>query len=343
MLASDSTAPTETFKTQSEQIKPKLRIVFMGSPEFAIPCLDHLYKTHDVRAVYSQPAKRSGRGMKITPVPVAKYAKKLGLPLFTPHNLKSDKIEAQLFSHQADIFVVVAYGLLLPDSILAIPRLGCLNGHASLLPRWRGAAPIQRAIEAGDKETGISIMLMDNGLDTGPIVSVNRVKITKTDTAGSMHDRLARINASCLGAVIDSAPSSLASPTPQSKEEAIYADKITSKDTMIDWANSNTVIDCHIRAFSPHPGAWCKGPKGRLRILKARPIKLPKREYDTMPGRFLGCLDDGAMVICCGFNALAIEKVQPAGKMTMAANDFLNGSGMVAGDTLDPLAKKDFT
>ena len=179
MHASDSATTPDTGKVQTNHSATKLRIVFMGSPEFAIPCLDRLAKTHDVCAVYSQPAKKSGRGMKTTPVPTADYALKAGLPLFTPDHLKSAEIEVQLASHKAVLFVVVAYGLLLPAAILSIPRFGCLNGHASLLPRWRGAAPIQRAIEAGDTKTGISAMLMDEGLDTGPIVAVSHIALLK--------------------------------------------------------------------------------------------------------------------------------------------------------------------
>ena len=245
----------------------KQRIVFMGSPAFAIPTLDHLVKTHEVCAVYSQPAKKSGRGMKTTPVPVAAYADAAGLPVFTPEHLKSAEIEAQLASHDADLFVVVAYGLLLPATILAIPRFGCLNGHASLLPRWRGAAPIQRAIQAGDSETGISAMIMETGLDTGPVVGVRQTAISKHDNAASLHDRLADLTAACLGAVIDGAPDSLASPTPQADDGIIYAAKISSAEAMIDWQQPANVLDCHIRAFAPYPGAWCFAPKGRLRIL----------------------------------------------------------------------------
>ncbi len=311
----------------------------MGSPEFAIPSLDRLAKTHEVCAVYSQPAKKSGRGMKTTPVPIANYALKAGLPLFTPEHLKSTEIEVQLASHKADLFVVVAYGLLLPAAILTIPRFGCLNGHASLLPRWRGAAPIQRAIEAGDTKTGISAMLMEEELDAGPIVGVSHVEISNTDTSGSLHDQLAVITASCLCEVIDSAPKSLVAPVPQSENGVTYAPKITPADAMIDWTQSAATLDYHIRAFSPYPGAWCNGPKGRLRILRARLISGEDATPNIIPGpiagKFLCRHDDGAMVIGCGDDALAIDRLQPAGKSVMAASDFLNGAGLVIGDLLD--------
>ena len=339
MHASDSAAMPDTVRAPINQSGSKLRIVFMGSPEFAIPSLDRLARTHDVCAVYSQPAKKSGRGMKTTPVPTANYALKAGLPLFTPEHLKSTEIKAQLASHQADLFVVVAYGMLLPAEILAIPRFGCLNGHASLLPRWRGAAPIQRAIEAGDTKTGISAMLMGEELDAGPIVALSHIEISNTDTSGSLHDQLAILAASCLCEVIDAAPKSLKAPVPQSENGVIYAPKITPADAMINWTRSATNLDYHIRAFSPYPGAWCNGPKGRLRILQARPIcpteTTPNITPGPMAGRFLCRHADGAMVIGCGDGALAIDQLQPAGKSVMAASDFLNGAGLVIGDFLD--------
>ena len=339
MHASESAAMPDTVRPPTNQSGSKLRIVFMGSPEFAIPCLDRLAKTHEVCAVYSQPAKKSGRGMKTTPVPTADYALKAGLPLFTPDHLKSAEIEVQLASHKADLFVVVAYGLLLPANVLAIPRFGCLNGHASLLPRWRGAAPIQRAIEAGDTKTGVSAMLMEEGLDTGPIVAVSHIEISNIETSGSLHDQLAVLTASCLCEVIDAAPKSLKAPVAQSKNGVLYAPKITPADAMIDWTRPAAMLDYHIRAFSPNPGAWCNGPKGRLQILRARPFSLAETTLNTaassIAGRFLCHHDDGTMIIGCGYDALAIEQLQPAGKSAMAASDFLNGAGLVIGELLD--------
>ena len=342
MHASHSAKMPHQGKAQAHDPRSKLRIVFMGSPAFAIPCLDRLTRTHNVCAVYSQPAKKSGRGMKITPVPVANYAINADLPLFTPDSLKPANIEAQLTSHQADLFVVVAYGLLLPAAILAIPHFGCLNGHASLLPRWRGAAPIQRAIEAGDAKTGISAMLMEEGIDTGPVVGFSHIEIAKTETAGSLHDQLANLTASCLGNVIDTAPNSLTSPTPQSEDGVTYAPKITSEDSMIDWARPATSLDYHIRAFTPYPRAWCNGPKGRLSILQAQHIHLPENAPNDVVGKFLGQHDDGSMIIGCGVDALAIGQLQPAGKTAMSAVDFLNGAALKIYDVLDPKGKKEF-
>lgn len=345
MQSSDSTTIPNPANASTNQLGSKLRIIFMGSPEFAIPCLERLTKTHYVCGVYCQPAKKSGRGMKTTSMPVANYALNAGLPLFTPDHLKSAKIKAQLASQRPDLIVVVAYGLLLPPSILTIPRFGCLNGHASLLPRWRGAAPIHRAIEAGDNETGISAMLMKEGLDDGPIVCVRRYKISNTETTGSLHDNLAVLNASCLGDVIDAIPNSLAAAAPQSEAGITYAAKITRENGKIDWTRPAAKLDCHIRAFTPYPGAWCDGPKGRLRIIKARPISLAKTTPDIainpIAGKFLGCHDDGAMIIGCGGDVLAIDRLQPAGKTAMMASDFLNGAGLTIGDPLNPNSKKD--
>jgi methionyl-tRNA formyltransferase len=274
--------------------------------------------------------------MKTTPLPVAAYADAEGLPIFTPDSLKSAEIEAQLTSHDADLFVVVAYGLLLPATVLAIPRFGCLNGHASLLPRWRGAAPIQRAIQAGDSETGISAMIMETGLDTGPVVGVRQTAISKHDNAASLHDRLADLTAECLGAVIDGVPNSLASPAPQADDGIIYAAKISSAEAMIDWQQPADVLDCHIRAFAPYPGAWCYAPKGRLRILEASPMALPAAPKIAPAGSFLGKTADGAMMIACGQDALKITEVQPAGKTSMTASDFLNGAALAIGAFFHP-------
>jgi methionyl-tRNA formyltransferase len=318
------------------QKSAKQRIVFMGSPAFAIPTLDLLVKTHEVCAVYCQPARKSGRGMRTTPVPVAAYADAAGLSIFTPDSLKSAEIEAQLASHDADLFVVIAYGLLLPATVLAIPRFGCLNGHASLLPRWRGAAPIQRAIQAGDSETGISAMIMETGLDTGPVVGVCQTAISKHDNASSLHDRLADLTAECLGAVIDGVPNSLATPTPQADNGIIYATKISSAEAMIDWQQPADVLDCHVRAFAPYPGAWCYAPKGRLRILEASAMAMPAAPKIAPAGSFLGKTADGAMMIACGQGVLKITEVQPAGKTSMTASDFLNGAALTIGAFFDP-------
>jgi methionyl-tRNA formyltransferase len=309
---------------------PRYRIVFMGSPDFAIPALDRLAGRHHICAVYTQPAKPSGRGMKPTPVPLAAYADSNNLPLFTPASLRGEDVQQELGTHQADFFVVVAYGLLLPKAVLALPRLGCINGHASLLPRWRGAAPIQRAIAAGDQTTGMSAMLMDEGLDTGIVLARRPCSIDANDTAGSLHDKLAALNASLLDDVIMDFDNRLKTAEPQDHDAASYAAKITSQDAEIDWTRTTADLDCHIRAYTPFPGAWCHGPKGRLRILAAHPAASAP---EGPPGTIIKA-DNRALHIAAGDGALVIDQLQPAGKKPMAAADFLNGQALTVGQPL---------
>ena len=223
--------------------------------------------------------------------------------------------------HQADLFVVVAYGILLPSAVLDLPRLGCINGHASLLPRWRGAAPIQRAIAAGDRHTGISAMLMDQGLDTGMILAQKKCTINNNDTAGSLHDKLANLNANLLDDVIMNFNRRLKAAEPQDHNRANYAAKITTQDAKIDWTLSAKNLHCHIRAYAPFPGAWCYGPKGRIRILAAHPLST---SHTNPPGTVIG-IHKGELKIATGKGVLVIDQLQPAGKKPMVASDFLNG------------------
>ena len=308
---------------------PRYRIVFMGSPDFAIPALQKLAKKHHICAVYTQPAKPAGRGMKPTPVPVAAYAEDTGLALFSPQSLLADDVHQQLAVHKADLFVVVAYGLLLPKAVLELPPFGCINGHASLLPRWRGAAPIQRAIAAGDRQTGISAMLMDEGLDTGKLLARRACQIDDTETAGSLHDKLAALNAKLLDDVVMDIASLRAAATPQDDSQAIYAAKISSQEAEIDWSRDSAALDCHIRAFTPFPGAWCHGPKGRLRILRARPVAM-ERPQNAAAGSVV-FVSKNALLLATGDGALAIEQLQPAGKKPMSVADFLNGQKLTNG------------
>ena len=311
---------------------PRYRIVFMGSPDFAIPALQTLAKTHDICAVYTQPAKPAGRGMKPTPVPVAAYAANMSMALFSPASLKSDDVQQQLAAHNADLFIVVAYGLLLPNTVLSLPKLGCINGHASLLPRWRGAAPIQRALAAGDTETGISAMLMDEGLDTGKVLMRRSCRIDPAETAGSLHDKLATLNAETLDDAVWDIVNLLATAEPQDDSQALYAAKISPQEAEIDWALDTATLDRHIRAFTPFPGAWCHGPNGRLRILQARPTDLA-RLADAPAGSIAG-VSKAALHVSTGDGVMAIEQLQPAGKKPMYVADFLNGRKLVAGQML---------
>ncbi len=311
---------------------PRYRIVFMGSPDFAIPALQKLAQTHDICAVYTQPAKPAGRGMTPTPVPVATYAADKSLALFSPASLKTVDAQRQLAAHDADLFVVVAYGLLLPKIVLNMPKLGCINGHASLLPRWRGAAPIQRAIAAGDAMTGISAMLMDEGLDTGKVLMRRSCKIEPAETAGSLHDKLAKLNAKTLDEVVSDITTSLTTAEPQDDSQALYAAKILPQEAEIHWSCDTATIECHIRAFTPFPGAWCLGPKGRLRILQARPADRARPVH--APAGSIVSVNKAALQVATGNGVLAIEQLQPAGKKPMHVADFLNGHKLVTGQML---------
>ncbi len=323
------------------------RIVFMGSPAFAIPTLDRLADDHDVLAVYTQPPRRAGRGMRETPQPVAAHAAGLGLTVRHPESLKTDKDAAALAALEADVFIVVAYGLILPPPVLAMPRFGCINGHASLLPRWRGAAPIQRAIAAGDTKTGVCAMMMEAGLDTGPVLARRECAIGDTDTAANLHDRLASLTADLLGEVVANLPDILDRQQPQDDSAAIYAPKLTPAEAEIDWHLPALIIDRQIRAFTPVPGAWFSGPKGRIRVRAARrgdetsagkpgdlPVNLPGNLPEHLPGHFLGLDPTGGMRIGTGGGEIILDELQPAGGRAMSARDFLNGNPLSVGSAV---------
>jgi len=301
----------------------------MGSPGFAIPALDRLAADHDIIAVYTQPPRRSGRGMRETPQPLAAHAASHGFELRHPLSLKTDEDAATLAALEADVFVVVAYGLILPPPVLAMPRFGCINGHASLLPRWRGAAPIQRAIAAGDGSTGICAMLMEAGLDTGPVLARREIAIGATDTAGDLHDRLATLNAELLGEVVSDLPAILEGAQPQDDSRAVYAPKLTPAEAEIDWTLDALAIDRMIRAFMPVPGPWFAGPKGRVRVRAAR--LGAKAAAQQAPGLFLGLDTEGGMRISTGSGEISLDELQPAGGRAMPARDYLNGNQLAAG------------
>lgn len=304
------------------------RIVFMGSPAFAIPTLDRLAADHEVLAVYTQPPRRAGRGMRRTPQPVAAHAVDHGMTVRHPESLKTAEDAADLAALEADAFIVVAYGLILPPAVLAMPRFGCINGHASLLPRWRGAAPIQRAIAAGDRKTGVCAMVMEAGLDTGPVLARRECPIGDTETAASLHDRLAIVTADLLGEVVADLPGILDRQQPQDDTAAIYAPKLTPAESEIDWHLPARAIDRHIRAFTPVPGAWFTGPKGRIRVRAAR---CGDGRRDGAPGQFLGLDPAGGMRIGTADGEIILDEVQPAGGKPMPARAFLNGNPISVG------------
>ena len=291
-----------------------MRLVFMGTPEFSVPALDAVFEAgHEVAAVYTRAPRPAGRGMKARPCPVQVRAKTLGLPVHTPGGFQSAEICDSFRAHDADAAVVVAYGLILPETILATPRLGCLNIHASLLPRWRGAAPIHRAVMSGDSETGISIMAVDTGLDTGPLLLREAIPIKPDDTAGRLHDRLAQLGARLIVEALDGIDGFV--PTPQPKDGASYARKVDKAETRIDWSRRAVEIDRHIRGLSPFPGAWCEVHGERTKLLNSRLI-----DGSGEPGDHLG-----GCRIACGTGAIEVTEVQRVGRKPVSANDFLRG------------------
>jgi len=304
------------------------RIVFMGSPDFAVPSLHALCKTHDVVAVYTQPPRKKGRGMKQIPTPVEQAATQANIPCFSPKSLRPEEQHEKLKAFQADLFIVVAYGQILSRAVLDIPPLGCVNAHASLLPRWRGAAPIQRAIEAGDNESGISAMLMAEGLDTGPVLNQYKLDISADMTAGQLHDALAKIAPTSLLQAVDDLMMAAASPTPQHEDDACYAAKISTSDAHLNLSQNAEILSRKIRAFSPSPGAFMHSISGRLKLLDASPAA-DKKVYGV--GIFGGRDTEGRMLIGCADGAIAIKKLQLAGKKPMGVADFLNGQNWSIG------------
>lgn len=307
-----------------------LRLAFMGTPDFAVPALAELVGAgHDVACVYSQPPRRAGRGMAQTPSPVHAFAEGQGIEVRTPASLKDAGEQAAFAALGLDAAVVAAYGLILPEPVLAAPRLGCLNIHASLLPRWRGAAPIQRAVMAGDTETGVAIMQMEKGLDTGPVLLMERTPIAARETAGELHDRLAQIGASLMVRALAALERGALEATPQPDEGVTYAAKIDKAEARIDWTRPAAELDCHIRGLSPFPGAWCEVDAGgrtqRLKVLRAVPVA-----GSGAPGTVL----DNALTVACGTGALRLEQVQRAGKGVQQAEEFLRGLPVPAGTVL---------
>jgi methionyl-tRNA formyltransferase len=306
-----------------------LDIVFAGTPAFAVPALAALHAAgHQVRAVYTQPDRPAGRGRAITAGPVKQHAMSLGVPVEQPASLRSEEALARLRSYAPDLMVVIAYGLILPQAVLDVPRLGCLNIHASLLPRWRGAAPIQRAILAGDARTGVTIMKMDAGLDTGPILLVRDTPIAPRETAASLHERLARLGAECVIDAIDEWRAGRIEPQPQPAAGASYAAKIERHEAAIDWSCSATEIDRQVRALNPRPVAETTWSGRQLRIWEAQPVPRP---VDAAPGQVI---DTGArLTVAAGQGALRIDRLQLAGRRALSAAEFGNAHAL-AGERL---------
>ena len=299
-----------------------LRLAFLGTPDFAVPTLAELMaQGHDIAAVYSQPPRPRGRGLSLEKGAVHKFAETAGLEVRTPLSLKGAEVQAAFAALDLDAAVVVAYGLILPKPSLEATRMGCFNLHGSLLPRWRGAAPIQRAVMAGDTETGVMVMQMDEGLDTGPVLMAERVAVGR-QTSGELADRLARLGADLMVRALGAMERGAITAQPQPAEGATYAKKISKDEARIDWSKSAAEIDCLIRGLAPWPGAWSEVKGERLKILMAEPAP-----GNGTPGAVIG---DG-LVIACGAGALRLLKVQRAGGKVMAADELLKGFALPAG------------
>ena len=306
------------------------RIVFMGTPEFAVPTLNEVVASgHDVVAVYTQPPRPAGRGMSERKSPVHLQAESSGIPVFTPKSLKGAAEQEVFRSHAADVGVVVAYGLILPKPILEAPRLGCLNLHASALPRWRGAAPIQRAIMAGDRETAAMVMRMDEGLDTGPVCLAERVPIGPDTTAGELHDELARVGGSLMVRALAALERDSLDCTPQPEEGVTYAAKIDKAEARIDFRRPAAEVHNLIRGLSPFPGAWFEaGPQAkreRIRVLRSELVE------GSGPA---GEIRDDHLTVACGEGAVRLTVLQRAGRKPMSADELLRGFELPAGTRL---------
>jgi methionyl-tRNA formyltransferase len=304
-----------------------LRLIFMGTPEFAVPTLLELVAHgHEIAAVYTRAAKPAGRGMKLQPTPVEVEAKRLGISVFTPTSLKTPEALEQFRAHNADAAVVVAYGMILPQAILDAPKYGCFNLHASLLPRWRGAAPINRAIMAGDSETGVMVMKMDAGLDTGDIAMAERMAITDATTAADLHDGLARLGGDLMARAMGALERGKLQLTKQSDEGVTYASKIEKAEARIDWNKPAREVLRHIHGLSPFPGAWyemtLEGEKVRAKILRCA-----MADGSGAPGDVL----DDRLAVACKQGAIRILELQRAGKQPMKAEEFLRGTPVKAG------------
>lgn len=303
-----------------------MRLAFMGTPPFAVPTLEALIAAgHDIGAVYSQPPRPSGRGHKLQPSAVHTAAAAHGLTVRTPLSLKGAEDQAAFAALGLDAAVVVAYGLLLPKAVLAAPRLGCFNLHASLLPRWRGAAPIHRAIMAGDTETGVMVMRMEEGLDTGPVLDTYRLKIDDRTTTGELQDVLAREGAGLMVRALERLARGEAREVAQAADGVTYAKKIMPEETRIDWSKPAAAVLRHVHGLNPSPGAWTMAGEARLKILRVAPAS-----GHGAPGAIIGA----PLVVACGEGAVAVEELQRAGRGAQSVAEFLRGFALPAGSVL---------
>ena len=305
-----------------------MKVIFAGTPHFAEQALKALLEQRvDIVAVLTQPDRPSGRGMQLKPSPVKQLALQHGLTVLQPASLKDADIQQQLTTLQADVMVVAAYGLILPKAVLQIPRLGCLNIHASLLPRWRGAAPIQRAILAGDSQTGITIMQMDVGLDTGDMLLIKSCPIEKTETAGTLHDKLATLGAEAISAALPLLQQGKLHPVAQDNALATYAAKLTKDEAQLDWTREARELDRAIRGYNPFPGTSSSINDTPIRILQAS----IRTEMSGEPGEILA-VEKNALIVACGTDALSLEVLQKPNAKALPTAQFLPGFPIKAGD-----------
>jgi methionyl-tRNA formyltransferase len=304
----------------------RLRLAFMGTPEFAVPTLAGLIEAgHDVVAVYTRPSRAAGRGHREQPTPVADYAAGQGLPVQSPASLREPPAQAEFAALGVDAAVVVAYGLLLPKPFLEAPRLGCINLHASLLPRWRGAAPIQRAIQAGDRETGVTVMLMEEGLDTGPILAAERVTIAPDETGGGLTAKLAEIGGRFLPQVLADFACGQLQPRPQPAEGITHAAKLTRAEARLDWRKPAAVLEREVRAFNPSPASWFVCGDERIKVLRATVAQ---------GGGKPGIVTGPGLTVPCGSGALRLVEVQRPGRRAMSDDELLRGFAIPPGTVL---------
>ena len=314
-------------------MRNKKSVIFMGTPDFAVPSLEKIHKEYHVLSVYTQPPKKSGRGLRTKLNPIHEISNDYNLPVKTPQNFKSFDIIKEIKNLRPDFIIVVAYGIILPKTVLDIPIFFCLNGHASDLPRWRGAAPIQRAIEAGDKTTAACAMIMEETLDTGPVIAKKKINILNKDNASSLHDKLSKLTANVLIESMDKIIQNKYKSIKQKITGITYANKITSNDTLINWSQNNEEILRKLRSLSNWPGGWTYHNQNRIRIHEAKKIEFSVGKENIKPGEFIGYSGNGSPIIQCGSNSfLEITQIQKEGKKKMNSQDFLRGYKINIGD-----------
>ena len=314
-------------------MRNKKSVIFMGTPDFAVPSLEKIHKEYHLLSVYTQPPKKSGRGLRTKLNPIHEISNDYNLPVKTPQNFKSFDIIKEIKNLRPDFIIVVAYGIILPKTVLDIPNFFCLNGHASDLPRWRGAAPIQRAIEAGDKTTAACAMIMEETLDTGPVIAKKKINILIKDTASPLHDKLSKLTANVLIESMDKIIQNKYKPIKQKITGITYANKITSNDTLINWSQNNEEILRKLRSLSNWPGGWTYHNQNRIRIHEAKKIEFSVGKENIKPGEFIGYSGNGSPIIQCGSNSfLEITQIQKEGKKKMNSQDFLRGYKINIGD-----------